>query len=363
MTPRTAALTSESAYPVAANTGTAPLATPQAAGAGCPRPQGIRRVTSASDSSSNPSGGAIKVGSRGSALALIQDEVVIGRLKANDPELEFAIDTIRTRGDIDQTSRLAGLGLGIFVKELEQELLDGKLDIAVHSLKDMPTLLADGLVLGAVLSREDPRDVLVNRFGCSMEELPEGCKIGTSSPRRAAQLKMYAPHVEIVSIRGNVETRLRKAKGEEADGAILAAAGMVRLGIADQVTEYLSAQQFVPPPGQGILAVEARADDDRMLELLRAIEDADTRFEATAERAFLERIGGGCSVPVGAFARCVEDNMVMTIFMSTEDAEQSFTTKVQGLKRDPLQLANDAFLALSERGGAELLAAARASQS
>lgn len=310
----------------------------------------------------NPDSRTIKVGSRGSALALIQDEVVIGRLKANSPALEFEIDTVRTRGDADQTSRLAGMGLGIFVKELEQELLDGKLDIAVHSLKDMPTQLADGLVLGAVLSREDPRDVLVNRFGCSLEELPEGSKIGTSSPRRAAQLKMYAPKVEVVSIRGNVETRLRKAQGEEADGAILAAAGMIRLGLQDQVTEYLSAQRFVPPPGQGILAVEARADDYRMLELLNAIDDSDTRYEATAERAFLARLGGGCSVPVGAFARCVENNMIMTIFMSSEDGEDNFTDKIQGLKHDPLQLANDAYLALVERGGAALVAAARAAQ-
>ena len=305
---------------------------------------------------------AIKVGSRGSALALIQDEVVIGRLKANNPDLDFEIDTVRTRGDVDQTSKLAGMGLGIFVKELEQELLEGKLDIAVHSLKDMPTQLADGLVLGAVLAREDPRDVLVNRFGCCLEEIPEGSKIGTSSPRRAAQLKKYAPQVEVVSIRGNVETRLRKAQGEEADGAILAAAGMIRLGLQDQITEYLSAQRFVPPPGQGILAVQARADDDRMLEMLAVIDDSDTRFEATAERAFLEKLGGGCSVPVGAFARCIEDQMMLTIYMSSEDGEKSFSAKIQGLKRDPLQLASDAYMALLERGGAALAAAARASQ-
>lgn len=295
-------------------------------------------------------------------MALIQDEVVIDRLKANSSDLEFEIETVRTKGDADQTSRLAGMGLGIFVKELEQELLDGKLDLAVHSLKDMPTQLTDGLVLGAVLSREDPRDVLVNRFGCSLEELPEGSKIGTSSPRRAAQLQKYAPQVEVVSIRGNVETRLRKAQGEEADGAVLAAAGLIRLGLQDQVTEFLSPQRFVPPPGQGILAVEARADDHRMLELLATINDADTRYEATAERAFLEKLGGGCSVPVGALARCMENSMLMTIFMSSADGAKSFTAKIEGLKRDPLQLASDAYLALVERGGAELVAAARAAR-
>ena len=316
----------------------------------------------ADSSFGGPHDWAIRLGSRGSALALIQGDVVIGRLKANSPDLEIEIDTVRTLGDADQTSRLAGMGLGIFVKELEQELMDGKLDLAVHSLKDMPTKLADGLVLAAVLSREDPRDVLVNRFGCSLEELPEGAKIGTSSPRRAAQLKKYAPQVEVVPIRGNVETRLRKAQGEEADGVILAAAGMIRLGLQDQITEYLSPQRFVPPPGQGILAVEARADDYWMLELLAAIDDANTRYEATAERAFLERIGGGCSMPVGAYARCMENSLLLTIYMGTEDGKKSFTTKIEGMKHDPLQLAGDAYLALVERGGAELLQAARAAQ-
>jgi hydroxymethylbilane synthase len=316
-----------------------------------------------SEESNNGSGSAIlKVGSRGSALALIQDHVVIGKLKANSPALNFEVDTVRTRGDVDQTSRLAGMGLGIFVKELEEELLNGKLDIAVHSLKDMPTQLADGLVLGAVLSREDPRDVLVNRFGCSLQDLPTGAKIGTSSPRRAAQLKQFAPQVEVVSIRGNVETRLRKAQGDEADGALLAAAGMIRLGLQDQITEYLSLTQFVPPPGQGILAVEARADDHRMLALLSAIDDADTRYEATAERAFLAELGGGCSVPVGAFAQCVGDDMTMTIYMSTEDGETSFTTAVKGPKLDALGIASAAYQALEREGGADLVAAARANQ-
>ena len=307
-------------------------------------------------------GPALKVGSRGSALALIQDHTVIGRLKTNSPNLNFEVDTGRTRGDADQTSRLAGMGLGIFVKELEEELLSGKLDIAVHSLKDMPTLLADGLVLGAVLSREAPRDVLVNRFGATLDSLPDGSRIGTSSPRRAAQLQMFAPQVKIISIRGNVETRLRKAQGDEADGAILAAAGMIRLGLEAQITEYLSSTQFVPPPGQGILAVECREDDHHMVALLSAIDDTDTRYEATAERAFLERLGGGCSVPVGAFAKCTDNEMKMTIFMSTEDGRKNFTSEVNGPKSDPQALASEAFRILEEDGGADLVAIVKANQ-
>ena len=317
----------------------------------------------AEESSSESGVPALKVGSRGSALALIQDHVVIAKLKANNPALDFQVDTVRTRGDADQTSRLAGMGLGIFVKELEQELLGGKLDIAVHSLKDVPTQLTDGLVLGAVLSREDPRDILVSRDGSKLEDLSPGTKIGTSSPRRAAQLKKYAPQVEVVSIRGNVETRLRKAQGDEAEGAVLAAAGMIRLGLQEQITEYLPITQFVPPPGQGILAVEARADDHRMLRLLSAIDDLDTRLEATAERAFLAELGGGCSVPVGAYAQCTGMDMLMTIFMSTEDGTKSVTTQVKGPKEDALGIANAAYQALKREGGADLVAAAKANQS
>ena len=203
-------------------------------------------------------GRPIRVGSRGSPLALIQDDEAIAQLKVDHPELEFEVVVVRTSGDANQTSPLAGMGLGVFVSELEERLLSGDLDMAVHSLKDMPTKLPDGLVLGAILKRQDPRDALVNRWKCSMEQLPDGARIGTSSPRRAAQIRRYIPNVEVVPIRGNVETRLRKSEGEEADGAVLAAAGLVRLGMDDRVADYLSPQRFVPPPGQGALAVEVR---------------------------------------------------------------------------------------------------------
>ena len=236
----------------------------------------------------------IRVGSRGSPLALIQDEEALSQLRARHPGLEFEVVVVRTSGDANQTAPLAGMGLGVFVSQIEERLLSGDLDMAIHSLKDLPTKLPEGLTLGAILQRRDPRDVLVNRWNCRMSELPEGARIGTSSPRRAAQLRRYAPGVRVVPIRGNVETRLRKAEGEEADGAVLAAAGLVRLGMEGRVSDYLSAQRFVPPPGQGALAVEVREDDRRMLELLECIEHPATRFEVTAERAFLETLGGGC---------------------------------------------------------------------
>ena len=304
----------------------------------------------------------IRVGSRGSPLELIQDDEAIAQLKAHHPGLEFEVVVVRTSGDANQTDPLAGMGLGVFVGELEQRLLSGDLDMAVHSLKDLPTRLPDGLTLGAILERKDPRDVLVNRWNCPPEELPVGARIGTSSPRRAAQIHRYVPNVEVVPIRGNVETRLRKAEGDEADGAVLAAAGLARLGMEDRVAAYLSPQRFVPPPGQGALAVEVRADDRRMLDILEAIEHPATRFEVTAERAFLETLGGGCSIPVGAYARCMGHELLMTVFLSNPEGSRVFTAKIDGLKHDPLQLAGDAYLAVAERGGADLLQDARQPQ-
>ena len=304
----------------------------------------------------------IRVGSRGSALALIQDDEAIAQIQAHHQGLEFEVVVVRTSGDANQTAPLAGMGLGIFVSELEERLLSGDLDMAVHSLKDLPTKLPAGLALGAILERKDPRDVLVNRWKCPPEELPHGARIGTSSPRRAAQLRRYVPDVEVVPIRGNVETRLRKAEGEEADGAVLAAAGLARLGMENRVAAYLSPQRFVPPPGQGALAVEVRADDRRMLDILKSIEHPATRYEVTAERAFLETLGGGCSIPVGAYARCMGHELLMTVFLSNPEGSRVFTAKVDGLKHDPRQLAGDAYLAVAERGGADLLQDARQPQ-
>lgn len=304
----------------------------------------------------------IRVGSRGSPLALIQDEEALAQLRTRHPDLEFEVVVVRTSGDANQTAPLAGMGLGVFVSQIEERLLSGDLDMAIHSLKDLPTRLPDGLTLGAIMQRRDPRDVLVNRWNCRMSELPEGARIGTSSPRRAAQLRRYAPGVRVVPIRGNVETRLRKADGDEADGAVLAAAGLARLGMAERVADYLSPQRFVPPPGQGALAVEVREDDRRMLEILECIEHPATRFEVTAERAFLETLGGGCSLPVGAYARTMGHELLMTVYLSNPEGTRTFTAKVDGLKHDPKQLAGDAYLAVAERGGADLLEGARQPQ-
>lgn len=284
-----------------------------------------------------------------------QTEEVLALLRPRYPHLDFQVVTVRTQGDINADAPLAGMGLGVFVTEIEKLLLEGQLDMAVHSLKDLPTNQPEGLALAAMLKREDPRDVLVNRWGCSLAELPEGARIGTSSPRRQAQLKNLCPQAQVVAMRGSVETRLRKASGDDYDGAILAAAGLSRLGLTEHVAEYLSAQRFVPPPGQGVLAVEIRADDQGMTELLRPIDHTLTRLCATAERAFLEKLGGGCQMPVGAYARCEGEMMLMTVFICSPDGEKAFRAKLEGLTLDPLQMASDAFLAVVERGGGPLL--------
>lgn len=302
-----------------------------------------------------PANQVIKVGSRGSPLALYQDEELLSQLRPLYPDLDFQVVTVRTTGDRDPSAPIPALGYGVFVREIERELLEGRLDMAVHSLKDLPTKLPEGLVLGAILRRQDPRDVLVNRWHCPMSDMPDGARIGTSSPRRRAQLHSMCPKALSVPIRGNVETRLRKAEGEDYDGAILAAAGLARLGLTGSVAEYLSPQRFVPPPGQGALAVEVRADDHQMVDLLRRVEHVETRLEVTAERAFLETLGGGCQLPVGAYARSSGELLLMTVFLSSPDGEKSFRAKLEGLTMDPLQAASDAYLALVERGGGALL--------
>ena len=297
----------------------------------------------------------IKVGSRGSPLALRQDEEVLAQLRPLYPDVDFQLVTVRTQGDANPSAPLAGMGLGIFVREIEQQLLDGRLDMAVHSLKDMPTTLPEELALGAVLRRRDPRDVLVNRWGCTLAKLPEGARIGTSSPRREALLKRYCPQATVLAIRGNVETRLSKTQGNDYDGAILAAAGLERLELTEHIAEYLSPQRFVPPPGQGALAVEIRGDDQELVQMLRSIDHIETRLAVTAERAFLGKLGSGCRLPVGAYARCDGDVMWMTLFMASPDGKKAFRTKIEGLTLDPLQMAGDAYLAVVERGGGALL--------
>lgn len=239
------------------------------------------------------------VGSRGSKLALVQTEMVVAELKKATPRLEFSISRIVTSGDREQHKQSEGLeGTGVFVKELETALLEGRIDLAVHSLKDMPVDIPRGLCLAAVTKRVDPRDVLISAGGRRLAELPAGARIGTGSPRRAIQLNAYRPDLEACSIRGNVDSRLRRVTSGELDGVIIAAAGLIRLGWEDRISEYLPLEHFLPPVGQGALAIETRLGDEEIAGLILAINHSPTAQSITAERAFLRALGGGCRAPI-----------------------------------------------------------------
>lgn len=245
------------------------------------------------------------VGTRRSALARSQTTRVIALLQAAWPGLECEEQEIVTSGDRTQQSGepLPEIGgKGLFTAELEHGLREGALDLAVHSLKDLPTEDAVGVVVGAVCLREDVRDCLVAREGLTLAELPRGAVVGTSSLRRSAQLRALRPDVDVRSIRGNVDTRVRKVREGEYDAAVLAAAGMRRLGLEVEVAEWLGPETMLPAPGQGALAVQCRAGDDSTLELLAPLDDAAARATTGAERGFLRELGGGCAAPVAAFA-------------------------------------------------------------
>jgi len=249
----------------------------------------------------------IVVGTRQSRLAVTQTEHVVRRLEEISRDhglgMRFEIRTIVTRGDqiLDVTLSKVG-GKGLFVKEIEQALLDGGIDLAVHSMKDVPSELPDALTIGAVPRRADPRDCLVSRDGRTLDELPKRARIGTSSLRRTAQLRALRPDLVVESVRGNIDTRLRKLETEGFDAIVLAAAGLARVGWEDRITEKLSVEAMVPAAAQGALGVECRKNDDAVLELLSYLRDPETETAVRAERAFLARLNGGCQVPIGAHA-------------------------------------------------------------
>jgi hydroxymethylbilane synthase len=248
---------------------------------------------------------AVTVGTRGSALARRQAQLLRELLEGAWPGVSWEERVVVTEGDRTQASGrpLPEIGgKGLFTEELERALRDGELDVAVHSLKDLPVEDAPGVVVGAVCRREDVRDCLVSRDGVALADLPAGAVVGTSSLRRSAQLLARRRDLELRSIRGNVDTRIRKVRDGEYDATILAAAGVRRLGLEGEVAEWLDPETMLPAPGQGALAVQCRDGDERVLELFAAVEDTEARATTTAERAFLRELGGGCAAPVGAHA-------------------------------------------------------------
>ena len=254
------------------------------------------------------------VGTRGSNLALVQTNWVVDQLKKENPEVEFEVKIIKTKGDLIKDLPLDKIGdKGLFVKEIEKSLLDGEIDMAVHSMKDMPSYLPEGLKFAHSPKREDPRDALIFKEGYkSLDDLPQGARIGTGSKRRKYQLLKHRPDLEIVPIRGNIETRIKKIETEKLDGVVLAASGLRRAGLDDKIDYYIPTDIMLPAPAQGILALEIREDDKETEKIIDSIKDDITKIQIDAERGFLIGFNGSCHIPMGAYCEIEGEKITLT---------------------------------------------------
>ena len=278
---------------------------------------------------------SLVIGTRGSSLAIWQAEWIQARLHEIAPELTVTLKRIKTSGDKILDVPLAKIGgKGLFVKEIEEALLRGDIDLAVHSMKDVPTVLPDPLEILCVPAREDARDAFISREGLTLDQLPTGAGIGTSSLRRQSQLLHYRPDLHIQMLRGNVETRLRKLKHGDYDGIVLAAAGLRRMVWDREVTEYLSLDVSLPAIGQGALAIEGRRDDHFLRALLSKLDDPTTHTAVTAERALLDRLQGGCQVPIAAHATIEQNRLSLTGLVSSTDGKTLIRDAVAGAVSD-----------------------------
>ena len=298
----------------------------------------------------------IRIGSRGSKLAIWQAEHVKAELEALHAGIIITIRTIKTTGDKILDVPLAKVGgKGLFVKEIEDALLRNEIDIAVHSMKDVPAILPEGLCIGVIPEREDPRDALLSRDGSGFFHLKAGARIGTSSLRRISQLLNQRPDIIIHPLRGNLDTRIKKLEAGEYDAIILAAAGIRRLGWADRITEYLPETISLPAIGQGALCIERRETDSNIAKMISPLDHRETNICVRAERAFLKRLDGGCQVPIGAYAAMSGDNIIIEGFIASVDGRRMVREKRTGTTDNP----EDAGTALAEslllQGGEEIL--------
>ncbi|MFY9583053.1 MAG: hydroxymethylbilane synthase [Candidatus Acidiferrales bacterium] len=283
----------------------------------------------------------LRIGSRGSVLAMWQANAVRGRLE-RVVGVEAEIVTIKTSGDRFQQANIAQIGLkGVFIKELEDALLEGSVDFAVHSMKDVPTEIPAGLAFPAICEREDVRDALLSHSGAKLAALPAGARIGTSSLRRQAQIRHIRPDLDLGDLRGNVDTRLRKLERGDYDAIVLAKAGLDRLGWSNKITEVIPPEVSMPAVGQGALGIEARADDREVLEVLAQLEHPPTRVAVTAERALLAELEGGCQVPLGAWARFEQGALVLDACVLSVDGIESVRQRAVGIPRDAEALGRE----------------------
>ncbi len=307
-------------------------------------------------------GGRVRVGTRGSKLALIQAESLTRELEKSDPALACDLVVIKTRGDRILDSPLSNIaGKGLFITELEEALLSREIDLAVHSLKDLPTELPEDLELGAVLKREDARDALVSESGKILDDISPGEAIGTSSLRRKAQLLHYHPYYRIVDIRGNIDTRLKKLENGACDALVLAASGLKRAGYAHRITEYLDPELVVPAPCQGVIGVEIRRDDEEVKNMMQAVNHEATMRVARGERAFLGVLEGGCQVPIGCSSSVHGDTFEMTGLISDLDGRRVIKRKLSGNLNNVVRIARDLAEQILSEGGREILAEIRVS--
>lgn len=285
----------------------------------------------------------IIVGTRGSKLAVTQTNWVIDKLKEKNPNVEFEVKIIKTKGDIIQNVSLDKIGdKGLFVKEIEQQLIDGEIDMAVHSMKDMPSSLPHGLKFAGIPKREDPRDVLILKEGySSIEDLPQGATIGTGSKRRKYQLLKHRPDLNIVPIRGNVDTRIRKITDENLDGIVLAASGILRVGLEEKISCYLPTDIVVPAPAQGALAIEIREDNYQVEVVVNSLRDELTELQVSAERGFLDGVDGSCHIPMGAYCEVKEDSIKLTGLFGDEEGKKLIIKSIEGDKNSPRELGKE----------------------
>lgn len=301
---------------------------------------------------------SFRIGTRGSLLALWQANFIKDLLLASSPGLSPEIRIIKTTGDRNLDSPLSEIGgKGVFVKEIEEALLSGEADIAVHSMKDLPAMLPDGLVIGAAAPRHDPRDAIVSKGNLKLKDLRGGMRVGTGSLRRGAQLLNLVPGLSIVPIRGNVDTRIRKLReGEEYDAILLAAAGLGRMGLLGEASDIIPADVMVPAPGQGIIAVECREGDVETRELISAISDARTWTAGSAERAFLRRLGGDCNIPAGCYAELEGDRIKITGILASPDGGTVIRERSAGAAGDAESLGLGLAELILSKGGDRLAA-------
>ena len=301
-------------------------------------------------------GKRLRIGTRGSLLARTQTGMVVARLQEANPDVEIETRIIQTTGDMRRDVPFAQVGTkGMFVKEIEQALLDGSIDVGVHSLKDMPSELPDGLELACVPAREDPMDALLARNGLTFALLPQHAVVGTSSLRRQAQLRALRPDLRLEELRGNLDTRLRKLDAGEYDAILLAVAGLNRLGLGGRITERLAPEICVPAAGQGALALETRCGDTETLARLHTVHDPVSAAAVEAERAFLAALGGGCSVPAGALATIVGSRLHLVGLIAAPDGSCVLRAERTGDLSAAAQIGAELSAALLAQGGRDLL--------